>query len=312
MYSAKGNRNRHYLINTLKMSALSLLLLSAACTSDSGTQETGKDAKPSGETTQSAASVYDTALEQAKALESYNIESKTNYTVEQPAAEEGAKAPDPVQTAIDISGGVIAKPEVQYGLKIDTLAQGQQGSIEIYAAGDELYTKDASGVWTTQSLANADESPAIETDMLDPAPLLEKLSAYKDSLKLAEDDNGYTLTFEASGEQAAALIEDALTRQLGDSAQSAQLSSLVKTGSEGKVNYSLVIDKKTHQLTSSSMKLDTTLDVNEQQIHITGSSDDVYSEQNAVSEIAVPAEATADASAKSEDAAESTAGTSGK
>ena len=105
MYSAKSNRNRHYLANTLKISALSLLLFSAACTADNGTADTNKETKPSGETTPTAAAVYDLAVKEAQALDSYAIESKTSYTVEQPAAE-GAEAPDPTETAIDIVGDV--------------------------------------------------------------------------------------------------------------------------------------------------------------------------------------------------------------
>ncbi|WP_172195625.1 DUF6612 family protein [Saccharibacillus qingshengii] len=302
MYSAKQNRNRHYLANTLKISALSLLLFSAACTADSAATDKEKESKPSGETTQTAASVYDLALKEAQALESYKIESKTNYTVEQPAAE-GAKAPDPMETAIDISGDVIAKPEAQYGLKIDTLSQGQQGTTEIYAVGSELHTKDAAGAWSTQSLEGAEEEVSITTEMLDPAPLIEELGAYKENLKLAEDDAAYTLTYEASGEQASTLIEQALGRQLGDSKQSSELSSLFEGGSEGKVSYSLVVDRKSNQLTSTSVKVDTTLQVNKQSLHITAGSDSAYSAQNAVGEIAVPAEATADAAASSTGAA---------
>ncbi|WP_229675667.1 DUF6612 family protein [Saccharibacillus kuerlensis] len=293
---AKGNRNRHYLTNVLKMSALSLLLFSAACTSDSGTSD---NEKPSGETSQSAASVYDMAFEQAQALKSYSVQSKTNYTVTQNAAAEGEKAPDPVETAIDISGDVIAKPEVQYGLKIDTLAQGQQGSTEIYAAGSELYTKDSSGVWTAQKLEGTDEELSITTEMLDPAPLLEDLGQYKDSLQMTEDDKAYTLAFEASGEQAGALIQSALKRQLGDSEQSSQLSTLFQSGSEGTVNYTMVVNKESHQLDSSSVKVDTTLKINEQDLHITANSDGTYTSHNAVNEIAVPAEATAGADSQS-------------
>ncbi|OWR31155.1 hypothetical protein CDO73_08445 [Saccharibacillus sp. O23] len=290
MYSAKSNRNRHYLANTLKASALSLLLLTAACTSDSGTaKESGNDAKPSGETTESAAKVYDTALEQAKALESYTIASKTNLTAEQAAAE-GAEAAEPVETAIDIAGDVIAKPETQYGLKIDTLSQGQQSSTELYAVGDQLHVKNGSGAWSTQNLGESEEALAIATDMLDPAPLLEDLNGYKDSLKVSEDDKAYTLTLEASGAEAGKLIESALGTQMGDASQT---SGLLKSGSEGTVSYSLVIDKATHQLNSSSVKVDTTLDVNKQSVHVTANSDYAYSKQNAVGEIAVPAEATA-------------------
>ncbi|GEM_PF-3895665 len=290
MYSAKSNRNRHYLANTLKASALSLLLLTAACTSDSGTaKEPGKDAKPSGETTESAAKVYDTALEQAKALESYAIASKTNLTAEQAAAE-GEEAAEPVETAIDIAGDVIAKPETQYGLKIDTLSQGQQSSTELYAVGDQLHVKNGTGAWSTQKLGESEDALAIATDMLDPAPMLEDLSAYKDSLKVSEDDKAYTLTLEASGAEAGKLIESALGTQMGDPSKA---SGLLQSGSEGKVTYSLVIDKATHQLNSSSVKVDTTLDVNEQPIHVAANSDYAYSKQNAVGEIAVPAEATA-------------------
>jgi len=294
MYSAKQNRNRHYLTNTLKISALSLLLFSAACSSDSGTaSNTDKESKPSGETTQTAAAVYDSALKEAQALESYAIESKTNYSVEQPAAE-GAKAPDPTETVIDITGDVIAKPEVQYGLKIDTVAQGQQGTTELYAAGDELHTKSGSDAWSTQSLKNTDEEMSITTDLLDPAPLLEELESYKDSLKLTEDDKVYTLSLEASGEEAGKLIQASLGRQLGDSAEADQLSQLMQNGSEGSVSYNLTIDKTSNQLMSSAVKLDTNLTVSEQALHITANSDGTYSKQNEVGEIAVPAEATAD------------------
>lgn len=296
MYSAKSNRNRHYLVNTLKMSAMSLLLFSAACTSDSAATDNGKESKPSGETSQTAASVYDLALEQAKGLESYTIDSKTNYTVELPAAE-GAEAPDPMETAIEIAGDVIAKPETQYGLKINTLSQGQQGTTEIYAAGDELHAKNAAGVWSTQKLEGSEEELSVTTEMLDPAPLLEELSEYKDSLTMTEDDAAYTLALEASGEQASALMQTALGRQLGDSEQSSQLSEMFKSGSEGTVSYNLVVDKQSNQLTSSSVKVDTTLQLNEQALHIVAASDGAYSAQNEVGEIAVPAEATAGAAA---------------
>lgn len=300
MYSAKRNRNRHYLANTLKISALSLLLFSAACTADSATTDTEKEAKPSGETTQTAASVYELAVKEAQALESYAIESKTSYTVEQPAAE-GAEAPDPTETAIDITGDIIAKPEVQYGLKIDTLSQGQQGSTELYAAGNELHTKSNDGAWTTQNLEETGEDVSITTEILDPAPLLEELESYKDSLKLTEDDNAYTLSLEASGAEAGKLIEASLARQMGDSAQADQLSALLQSGSEGSVSYSLVIDKASNQLTSSSVKLDTTLQVSEQSLHIVASTDGTYSKQNEVGEIAVPAEATAEGAATDTD-----------
>ncbi|MCQ4087574.1 DUF6612 family protein [Saccharibacillus sp. JS10] len=294
MYSAKQNRNRHYLTNTLKISALSLLLFSAACSSESGTaSNTDKESKPSGETTQTAAAVYDSALKEAQALESYAIESKTNYSVEQPAAE-GAEAPKPTETVIDITGDVIAKPEVQYGLKIDTVAQGQQGTTELYAAGDELHTKSGSDAWSTKSLKNTDEEMSITTDLLDPAPLLEELESYKDSLKLTEDDKSYTLSLEASGEEAGKLIQASLGRQLGESAEADQLSQLLQNGSEGSVSYNLTIDKTSNQLMSSAVKLDTNLTVSEQALHITANSDGTYSKQNEVGEIAVPAEATAD------------------
>ncbi|OWA35388.1 hypothetical protein B9G55_12130 [Saccharibacillus sp. O16] len=290
MYSAKSNRNRHYLANTLKVSALSLLLLTAACTSDSGTaKEPGKDTKPSGETTESAAKVYDTALEQAKTLESYAVQSKTNLTAEQKAAE-GTEAAEPVETAIDVTGDVIAKPETQYGLKIASLSQGQQTSTELYAVGDQLHVKDSSGAWSTQKLNESEDALTIATDMLDPAPLLEDLSSYKDKLKVSEDDKAYTLTLEASGAEAGKLIESALGTQMGDASQA---SGLLQSGSEGSVSYNLVVDKATHQLNSSSVKVDTTLEVNEQAVHVTANSDYAYSKQNAVSEIAVPAEATA-------------------
>ncbi|QDH21583.1 DUF6612 family protein [Saccharibacillus brassicae] len=315
MYSAKPNRNRHYLVNTLKMSALSLLLFSAACTADSEATDPGKESKPSGETTQTAASVYDLALKQAQELESYTVDSKTNYKVEQTAAE-GAKAPDPIETAIEIAGDVIAKPETQYGLKINTLSQGQQGTTEIYAAGSELHAKDSAGTWSTQKLEGSEEELSVTTEMLDPAPLIEELGEYKDSLKLTEDDASYTLALEASGEQAGALMQTALGRQLGDSEQSAPTADLFKSGAEGTVSYSLVVDKKSNQLTSSSVKVDTTLLVNKQDLHIVANSDGAYSAQNEVGEIAVPAEATADAAASGTDAATDSAAeeteTSGK
>ncbi|MDO3412724.1 hypothetical protein QWJ34_23355 [Saccharibacillus sp. CPCC 101409] len=287
MYSAKRNRNRHYLGNALKMSALSLLLFSAACTSESSTTDPAKESKPSGESTETAASVYDQALEQAKALESYKIDSKTNYTVETADSEE------PVETAIEIAGDVIAKPEVQYGLKIDTLSQGQQAATEVYATGSEIHAKDASGAWSTQTLDGSEESSIVTTDILDPAMLIEELSDYKDGLKLSEEGGAYTLTYEAADAEAAKLIEAGLGRQLGESAQSG-LSEMLQSSAGSKVSYSLVVDKESHQLSSSSVKMDTTLQVNEQDLHIVANSDGTYSDQNAVSEIAVPAEATAD------------------
>lgn len=235
--------------------------------------------------------VYQKAIERQNELESVTAAVKMDQVMNFGAGEESLE----ISSKSDMTMDMITDPLSVYmkgtmDMGEPEAAQETMINMEMYMTETGLYMHDSlSNQWNKLPTDDLDVVIGQTANQVNAAEQLEQMKAFIEDFKFEQTDSTYVLTLDASSEKFNEYMLEQLqiTETLGVPEESEQLLSNTKFE---KVNYVIVIDKDTFDISEMDTNVVLTMDIEGDIISIDSDTAITFNNFNGVEEISIPHE----------------------
>lgn len=265
---------------------LMLIFSLAACNSTAkpvNNSDSGKSNDKSKNSELTLAQVMEKTIKASEGLKSFSVKMDTDQEI----SSEKQKAIN-IKSAIEMN--MTTAPQALYQKMAMTVPDAPQPvNTESYFTKDGMYIfESTSKKWMKMPKEMSDQLMQMSQQQNNPMKQLKDLQQFVKDFKFEQDDNHYILTLNATGDKFADFVKKSVSLPQG---MEQQMQDVLKNMKINKLDYKILIDKKTFYPTSMDMKMDMDMTAEGQTVKMKQSVNGVYSKFNAVDPITVPKEA---------------------
>ncbi len=235
--------------------------------------------------------VYQKALDRQNELESVSAIVKMDQAMTYGAGEESLE----IKSKSDMTMDMITEPLTMYmkgtmGMADSEAEEDSMIDLEMYMTKEGLFMQDSlSNQWTKMPADDFDAIMGQAASQVNAAEQLEQMKSFVSDFKFEQTDSTYVLTLNASSEKFNEFMLEQLNvnEMVGITGDEQQL--LQNTKFE-KVDYEIIIDKETFNISEMVMYVDFTMDIEGNSIKTVSDTAITFENFNGVDAISIPQE----------------------
>ncbi|MDN4606399.1 DUF6612 family protein [Sporosarcina highlanderae] len=249
--------------------------------------DTGKKVEVTNKSKMTAQEVYSKAMEVSEEQKSMHAVMDINQKMSMPG--QGLDMDSKIKMDMDMIIDPLAMYQV---MSMDMGPEIGAMDMEIYMTESGFYMLDPeSAQWIKMPKEMYDEMMAQMGGETDPTLDMKMFKEFKDDFKFEQTDDEYILTLNASGDKFSGLMKELMGSTFpADMEMTEEEADLLNNMDLKSLDITIYIDKETFYTNAFDMKMDMTMKIEDEEMHIVQEMKSVITKINEIDEIVVPQE----------------------